>query len=505
MNQRLRTIVAYAGAVVTKLEDCVNLSLSASQMQSGTLSKSKLMALTVVLVCCSTICAPGSFAATVTVSLGDNLQSLVNQYPTGTTFSIAPGVHRLQSVVPKSYDSFVGQSGAVLSGAELLTSFSYSGSYWVSQVRVTRAASYPGKCDASHPACALPEDLFFDNVRKTRVTSLSALGPGKWYLDYSTGNVYMGDNHSGHTVEISLLPHAFNGGAAYVTISNLVIEKYACVAGDGAVTSAHGGAHWAVKSNEVRFNHGTGIRSGNNMWIYNNKVHDNGQLGVGGTGNTIVLQGNEIAYNNYAGYSYYWEAGGAKFASVQHLTVQYNKSHDNVGPGFTTDVNSRYVLYDSNTTTQNREAGILHELGYDATIRNNYIYQDGFNPDGTGSLWWGAGILITDSSNVTIYGNNVSKCMNGIGGILVSRGIGSNGLPYSIENLNVYSNKITQVTGIAEGIVIGSGYDNSVYTSWNNHFQNDTYYLTYPATYAYFFWLGEKWTLATWDTYDSLH
>jgi hypothetical protein len=151
------------------------------------------------------------------------------------------------------------------------------------------------------------------------------------------------------------------------------------------------------------------------------------------------------------------------------------------------------------------EAGIYHEVSFDATIRNNYIWNDGFNSDGTGSFWWGAGILLNDSSNVTIYGNSVSKCMNGIGGVLVSRGTGPSGLPYLIQNLNVHDNRITQITGMAEGILTGSGFDNSVYTTWNNHFQNDTYYLTSPATYYYFFWLQQRWTLETWDTYGSFH
>ena len=133
--------------------------------------------------------------------------------PASTTFSLAPGIHRLQSVVPKSGDAFVGQTGAILSGAALLTSFTQSGSYWTAHVTVTQAASYPGKCNSSSPACIYPEDLFFNNVPKTRVTSLSSVGPGKWYLNYSTGTAYMGDNPAGYTVEMSELRYAFTGGS----------------------------------------------------------------------------------------------------------------------------------------------------------------------------------------------------------------------------------------------------------------------------------------------------
>jgi len=150
---------------------------------------------------------------TVNVNVGDNPQTLVNRYLPSATFSLAPGVHRLQSVQPQSYDVFMGQTGAILSGAGLLTNFSQNGHYWVSHVQVWQAASYPGECNSTHPACRLPEDLFFDNVPKTRVTSLSQVGPGSWYLDYATGTVYMGDDPTGYTVEISLSSYAFSGGA----------------------------------------------------------------------------------------------------------------------------------------------------------------------------------------------------------------------------------------------------------------------------------------------------
>lgn len=434
---------------------------------------------------------------TVTVNPGENLQALVNQYPGSTTFTLTPGTYRLQSVVPKSYDSFIGQTGAIISGAALLTNFTTNGAYWMSQVQVTQAASYPGQCGSANPACIYPEDLFFNSVPKTRVTSLSAVGPGKWYLDYSTGTAYMGDDPNGSTVEISLLPYAFTGAATSVTISNLIIEKYACVAETGAVNGAAGSNYWAVGGNEVRYNHGTGIRTGDGMYIYNNNVHNNGQLGIGGGGTGVLVQSNQISYNNYSGYSYYWEAGGAKFASIQQLTFQYNFSYNNAGPGFWVDINSQNVICNSNQFTNNIEAGVLSEISNNVTISNNYIWNDGFNPSGSG-IWYGAGILISDSTYVSVYFNTVSNCMDGIGGILSSRGDGPNGQPYTLQNVNVNSNWITQNTGMATGIVVeGSGYDNSVYTSWNNHFQYNTFTLANPSA-AYFYWMGEPLTFSAW-------
>lgn len=435
-------------------------------------------------------------AATINVATTDNLQTLVNNNPTNTTFSLAPGIHRLQSVVPKTGDVFVGQTGAIVSGAALLTSFAQNGSYWTAHVSATQASSYPGQCKASNPACIYPEDLFFDNVPKTRLTSLSGVGPGTWYLDYANGTAYMGDDPYGHTVEISQLPRAFSGSASSVQINNLTIEKYACVGQTGAVDGSGGGASWAVEYSEIRFNHGRGITTGNGMWVYKNLLHNNGQLGIGGGGTNFTVQSNQIYTNNYAGYSFYWEAGGAKFGNATTVTVEYNYSFDNGGPGLWNDTNCEGVTYSENETFGNQEAGIFSEIGTNVTIKGNYIYDDGFNP-GESGIWWGAGVLIADSVNVSVYSNTVINCMNGIVGLASNRGDGPNGQPYVLENLSVEANTITQSTGTAAGIGIdGSGVSNAVYTSMNNVFKDNTYNLSNPGA-DQLYWMGGALTLAS--------
>jgi hypothetical protein len=435
--------------------------------------------------------------SSVSVSAGANLQSLVNQYPNGTTFLLGPGYYRRQSIVPKSYDSFIGDPGAILSGADLLTSFTRNGSVWMAHDHVTQLASYNGQCDSNHSACVYPEDLFFDNNPKTRATSLSGVGPGKWYLDYNTGNIYMGDDPAGHTVEISLSSHAFAGASTSVTISNLVVEKYACQASSAAVDGTSG-VYWNVGGNEVRYNHGMGIRSGDKIYIHDNKIHNNGELGMGGGGTSVLVQSNEISYNNYSGYSIYWEAGGAKFAAVQDLTFRYNYAHHNAGPGFWTDINSQTVLCDSNQFTANEEAAVLNELSSNTTISNNYIWNDGYNPSGTG-IYWGAAILISNSSYASVYFNHISGSMSGIVGYLAHRGNAPNGQPYLLQNVDVNSNYITQGSGTAAGIVvIGTGFDNSVYTSWNNQFRYNTFDLEIPSTQS-IWWMNQPMTFAAWS------
>ena len=202
--------------------------------------------------------------AGVGLSAGDDIQAAVNSNPTGTTFTLAPGVYRMQTVVPKDGDVFSGQKGATLVGAALIGASSWtqsSSGVWVAAVSgITPESSYRGECDATHPACMYPEDLFFDSKPFRRVASLSLVGPGKWFLDYSTDKAYVGSDPSGHTVEISIERAAFWGSASNVTIRGLRIEKYASIAGKGAINAldsldAYGPAadNWTVDSMRAAF------------------------------------------------------------------------------------------------------------------------------------------------------------------------------------------------------------------------------------------------------------
>ncbi|HET9177631.1 MAG TPA: hypothetical protein VFQ24_04655, partial [Terriglobia bacterium] len=160
---------------------------------------------------------PASSSSQVTVHPGDDIQSLVNSHPPGTSFLIIPGTYRLQSIRPKDGDTFTGQPGATLNGAAILDNFTQQGQYWVADVPVSSLHSYRGECDKQHPACMYPEDLFFDSKPLKRVAGLSAVGPGSWYLDYSTEKVYVGSDPGGHTVELSEAHAAFWGSASNVS------------------------------------------------------------------------------------------------------------------------------------------------------------------------------------------------------------------------------------------------------------------------------------------------
>ena len=427
----------------------------------------------------------------VTVAPGQDIQAAINSNYSGTTFIFSPGIYRNLSLVPKLGDIFIGQPGAILNGSTLLTTFNQNGSYWTSSIQITQVTA-GGYCQAANPACTYPEDLFVDGQVYQRVASLSAVASGAWYLDYSAGTVYMVDNPLGHQVEISTLRHAFSGYATGVTIRGLIVEKYANPAQTGAIDCGTA-ANWTIQQNEIRYNHGAAIRVGGGAQVVNNYIHHQGQEGIAGSGGGVLLQNNEIAFNNTAGYDFGWEAGGGKLTNDTGLVVRGNYMHDNIGPGFHTDCNSSSVLYEGNRFERNKQAGIQHEISQSAIIRYNMIMNEGYGMVGT-SAWWGAGIRILASSGVEIYGNTLVNCQNGIVGQQTNRG--SN---YLIQNLNVHDNVITEASGTATGIVAQSQFVPSIFTTWNNQFDHNTYHVP-TLSGNYFTWGGSYLNWSYWQS-----
>lgn len=383
---------------------------------------------------------PQSLSA-LTLYPGDDLQAASTANPPGTTFLIKAGVHRMQRVNPKDNQVFMGEPGAILNGSRSLTSFNRAGNAWYAAGQ-TQQEQMNGMCLATVPRCTFSEDLFLDDVPLKHVSSLAQLTPGTWFFDYAADRIYLADDPTGRKVETSVARGAFWGASKGVTIRGLIIEKYAIPAQMGAIGDQYPGPGWIVENNEVRWNHGTGIAGGDGAQILRNFVHHNGQKGIGANGVDVIVDGNEISHNNYAGFSPGWEAGGTKFALTNRLIVRNNYVHDNVGSGLWTDIDNINTLYENNTVINNSYGGITHEISYSAIIRGNTVKNNGwaFCP------WlWGGQIQVQNSQNVEVYNNTVVVGPTGGNGLVLvqqSRGAGQYG-PYLTTNNYVHHNDIT--------------------------------------------------------------
>ncbi len=473
---------------------------------------------------------PGATAASATVTIsgppvvsiapGQNIQSVIDSQPPGTTFLLRAGVHRNQTITPRTGDSFVGETSGstrltILSGARVLSGWVFDGTRWYVPGQTqgsTPAVSAAEACRPTHPRCTFAEDVFVDNVMKYHEDVLAEVGPGEWFFDYAADRIYVGDNPTGHVVETSVTPYVFTAasGASNVTLQNLIIEKYATPTASGAVglgDSARGGGNWVITGSEVRWNHGGGIWSDSESIARNNYVHHNCGFGLVGAGANAIVEGNEIAYNNImagttntCGADSFWGAGGSKWVWTTNLIVRGNFSHHNDGPGLWTDINNIYTLYENNILEDNVRGGIFHEISYDATIRNNTMRRNGTGKDFPG--WTtGAGIEVVSSRNVEVYGNTLVDNWQGITGLNDHRGTGNNGA-WVLTNLNVHDNNVTSLIneggGGRSGLIDTAGTD-AFLPAANNRFQRNSYTLGTNA--SYFTWMGQNLNESEWRAY----
>jgi parallel beta-helix repeat protein len=284
-----------------------------------------------------------------------------------------------------------------------------------------------------------------------------------------------------------------------VTIRGLKVTNYTPPVQDGAISASAGPGNsstgWVVDRVESSYNSTGGIHVGAKMRLTNSNVHHNLQLGVGGSGDSIVIENNEIAYNNYTkAYESGWEAGGSKFSVTRWLVVRGNFVHHNYGPGLWTDTDNIYTLYENNRAEDNAGEGIFHEISYNAVIRNNQVKRNGLI---LGRWAYAGGITISMSPNVEVYGNTLEGNYQAISA-LQQGDAGRGGAPYGrylVQNLYVHDNVMWLGPGGA-GLSDDTG-DPAVFASRNNRFVHNTYHQgTRPRP---FYWKGER----TWGEWQG--
>jgi parallel beta-helix repeat protein len=432
-------------------------------------------------------------ATTVTLSPGDSIQNEVSKNPAGTTFVLPAGTYRRDSLTSlKNGDSFIGDNGAIMDGAKVLTGWtqvSIKGHYYWTTAGGTPLATpacTTGKtvsggtvpcCLPGYPGCVYVQDLYLDDVDYQHVTSLADVVAGtSWYYDFRGGdggiknNIYLaaGDDPKSHSVELGDTMHAFMSSASDITIKNLTIEKYAAPIQSAAVQVQ--GPGWLIEDNEVLLNHGVGIsakQGGDNIQVLGNNVHHNGEIGFGGPANGGRWDSNEIAFNNVDRVNTDFCGGGSKFVG-SNITVSNNIAHDNYGTGLFTDSGGSHDTYDHNTSYNNYGGGIRYETSRYGTITNNTVYGNSKT----------AQIVYTGSDHGRISGNTVID--NGVGAIVVVNTTGSRvGTVFKVTDTQVTGNTIW--TSSNENDVVAGLIDHaqpaqpSIFSDPTNFFNSNIY------------------------------
>jgi parallel beta-helix repeat protein len=403
---------------------------------------------------------------------GAAVQALLDAAGPGATLCFQPGIHRLaEPLRPLARQRLVGAPGAVLSGARPVGGWTRAGGAWTARGGLPREPDQAGECETG-TACRYAETVFLDGRPLQRVTSRSDLAPGRFHQDYGADRITLADDPGGRRVEVALARAALAGSATGVTVEGFVIEAFANPAQSGAVEPE--GAGWTIRRNEVRFNHGVGIFTRDGGRVLANRIHRNGQLGVGGQGPGGLVQGNEIDHNNTAGFDSGWEAGASKWVETTGLVIRGNDVHDNRGAGLWTDINNVGTTIEGNVVHGNSDFGIHHEISYRAVIRGNEVTGNGWADRTVG--YGGAGIRVAASPDVQVSGNVLSGNQNAI--ILLQQdrtGDQARAGPHELADVLVAGNDVALSTG-AVGLMQDIG-DRSYFSRRNIRFERNTYRL----------------------------
>lgn len=425
----------------------------------------------------------------------------VEAAPAGAKICLAAGEYRItEPLAPKSGQTIEGKGHATLSGAQPLTGFSSAGAnVWAARF-TGELGPRTGTCrPKTVNACEYPNAVFRDGKPLRRVMRQEALQEGTFWIDTPKHEAYVYGNPAGHSLEMALAPAAIadepEAPAADVTLRGLTVKMFATTAQQGAITT--GGPGWVIADDRAELNHGAGITSGSETTIEDSKAVENGQEGIGGSGNGIAVVKNLIADNNWAEFSPEWEAGGAKWGYASDLLVRDNIVRDNKGPGLWSDVDSTGVTYEDNDVIDNELSGIIYEISEQATISRNKVRGNGFGFH----VWlWGAGILISASHNILVSANNVTDNANAITLVQQERGVSErNGLPRVLNNIAVEHNTETMGEG-ATGAVQDDG-DEAIFEPASMiSFTHNTYIHYTPAS---FFWDNLELEPAEWQAFGN--
>lgn len=353
---------------------------------------------------------PGVDCTTVAgtdVSPGGNVQAALD-----TSSSVClngPGFYRAGNISPGTNDTLVAENGAVITGAKTITDWSASGSNWVAAGQTFAPAQQSGStCERPGYSRACDYvDVYRGNRPMRAYASLSTLGSALdagFYFDYAADKVYINRTPVGQLLELTdIKSDGIQSSASGITLRNVRVEKFA-----GNCTDLGSGAQldnvtiFGCHSHGARMKTGSTTRDSYIAW--------QGTMGAFGSGIGLLLENNEFAYNNQAGFGTInggpWHAGNTKFASTTNLKVTGNyMHHSRFSDGFWTDINNVGSEVWNNRFSFNDRFGYFHEISCSINIHNNTF-------EGNGS----DGIRVSDSNDGTFafntFRNNKGRAVN---------------------------------------------------------------------------------------------
>ncbi len=415
---------------------------------------------------------------------GDDVATIVQKAPAGAKFILTAGLYRNVTITPHDGQTFVGENGAVLSGAIPISGWRNEKGLWVADGYPAPQYSYGEGRDG---LAQFREDLFVDGKPYLRVADYSQLGPGSFL--YDNGSVWISDNPSGRETLAADTEAAFKGGTSTgVTISNLTIRYYASMAQHGAI-EAQTTRDWTIDKIVSEKNHSAGLAAGSGMKITGSNFQENGQLGIHAQDvSGLTVTDSRFSGNNYAGFDPTWDAGGIKILTSTNVAIFSSCIFGNFGAGIWMDWDNKGFSISDNTVIDNSLIGVQSEASRSGEISHNTVAYNNVAKRKDG--YWGAEILIQNSSGIDVHENKVlSSFGSGIGMIYDERGEGRYGKQNTINNSvkkNIVIMQSAGLNGFAASADKANQYNGSNVFDFNSYYATSPEYLQYTWNDSWF-------------------
>ena len=162
----------------------------------------------------------------------------INTVPAGSTIILRAGTYREGTSRPTNTQFTIQpypHEQAWLKGSVIVTNWTQSGNYWYSTGWTTQFANDadPNAINSNYPLAGYRDMVFVNGVALTCAANptvaggQSAVGPGKFYINYTNHTIYLGNNPTGKTVEVAAQQMGINTWATGTVVRGLGFQHYA--------------------------------------------------------------------------------------------------------------------------------------------------------------------------------------------------------------------------------------------------------------------------------------
>jgi parallel beta-helix repeat protein len=258
--------------------------------------------------------------------------------------------------------------------------------------------------DKAFPMAAHPDQVWVGGVALRQVGSRAKVRPGTFFVDYTTGGLYIGADPATGQVRASDLAEALTVQSAGSVVRGIGVRRYATplpriaavkaqargVSFENVVVTDSATTGLSAMAQAVTFRHVTIKRSG--------------MLGIHATyADRLRLDAVRLEHNNLERFKTAPVAGGFKVTRSRDVTVTGSAARYNHGKGLWLDESVHGITLVGNDIVGNTSHAISLELSAEAVVADNLISDNA-----------GDGIRVNNTARVRIWNNTVLRNGRGL-------------------------------------------------------------------------------------------